>query len=89
MGAFKPYLPEGSDGTCYIASDHTDIALGMNGNIADDKVEAARTFLEWMTTAEFAELYSNEVPGFFSLANHDISLTDPLAQEFLRLARRV
>ncbi len=82
MGAFKPYLPEGSDGTCYI-SDHTDIALGMNGNIADDKVEAARTFLEWMTTAEFAELYSNEVPGFFSLADHDISLTDPLAQEFL------
>ena len=46
MGAFKPPLPEGAD-TCYI-SDHTDIALGMNA--ATKNPEAARTFLEWMTT---------------------------------------
>jgi raffinose/stachyose/melibiose transport system substrate-binding protein len=36
-----------------------------------------------MTTAEFAELYSNALPGFFTLSDHDITLTDPLAQEFL------
>jgi raffinose/stachyose/melibiose transport system substrate-binding protein len=79
MGAFLPPLPEGVD-TCYI-SDHTDIALGMNPTT--EHPEAARTFLEWMTTPEFAELYSNELPGFFTLSNHDIELTDPLAQEFL------
>jgi raffinose/stachyose/melibiose transport system substrate-binding protein len=79
MGVFPPPLPEGSD-TCYI-SDHTDIALGMNTKT--EHPEAARTFLEWMTTPEFAELYSNELPGFFTLSNHDIDLTDPLAQEYL------
>jgi raffinose/stachyose/melibiose transport system substrate-binding protein len=36
-----------------------------------------------MTTQEFAELYSNELPGFFSLSDHSISLDDPLAQEVI------
>jgi raffinose/stachyose/melibiose transport system substrate-binding protein len=36
-----------------------------------------------MTTPEFAELYSNALPGFFTLSNHKITLKDPLAQEFL------
>ena len=79
MGVFPPPLPAGQD-TLYI-SDHTDIALGMNP--ATKHPEAARTFLEWMTTAEFAELYSNAVPGFFSLADVPIELSDPLAREFI------
>lgn len=79
MGAFPPPLPEGQD-TLYI-SDHTDIAMGMNP--ATDHPEEARLFLEWMTTQEFAELYSNELPGFFSLADHRINIEDSLAQEFL------
>ena len=79
MGVFPPPLPAGQD-TLYI-SDHTDIALGMNP--ATKHPEAARTFLEWMTTAEFAELYSNAVPGFFSLADVAIELSDPLAREFI------
>ncbi|HEX9926861.1 MAG TPA: extracellular solute-binding protein [Anaerolineae bacterium] len=45
--------------------------------------EEARLFLEWLTTAEFADLYSNSLPGFFSLSNHQIELTDPVAQEFV------
>ena len=79
MGAFSPPTKNEGD-TCYI-SDHTDIALGMNAKSAH--AAEARTFLEWMTTAEFAELYSNALPGFFTLSNHKIALTDPLAQEFL------
>jgi raffinose/stachyose/melibiose transport system substrate-binding protein len=79
MGAFKPPVPDGQD-TCYI-SDHTDIAMGINA--ASPNKEAARTFLEWMTTSEFAELYSNQLPGFFSLSKHEIELEDPLAQEFV------
>jgi len=79
MGAFPPPLPAGQD-TLYI-SDHTDIAMGMNP--ATEHPEEARLFLEWMTTQEFAELYSNELPGFFSLSNHSISLDDPLAQEVI------
>ena len=79
LGAFKPPLPEGAD-TCYI-SDHTDIALGMNANT--EHPEAARAFLEWMTTPEFAELYANSLPGFFPLSDNPVQLEDPVAQEFV------
>jgi raffinose/stachyose/melibiose transport system substrate-binding protein len=79
MGAFAPPLPEGQD-TCYI-SDHTDIGIGMNA--ATDHPEEARTFLEWTTTAEFADLYANALPGFFPMSDHDVEVDDPLAQEFL------
>lgn len=79
MGAFPPPPPAGQE-TCYI-SDHTDIGMGLNA--ASDNKEAARKFLEWMTTPEFAELYSNALPGFFSLSDHDITLENELAQEFV------
>jgi raffinose/stachyose/melibiose transport system substrate-binding protein len=32
---------------------------------------------------EFATLYSNALPGFFSLSSHDIKVNDPIAQEFV------
>jgi len=79
MGAFKPPVPEGAE-TCYI-SDHVDIAMGVNA--ASPNQEEAMLFMEWMTTQEFAELYSNALPGFFTLSDHPITLEDPLAQEFL------
>ena len=79
MDVFPPPLANAGD-TCYI-SDHTDIATGMN--TATKHPEEAKTFLQWMTTPEFAELYSNALPGFFTLSNHKITLKDPLAQQFL------
>jgi raffinose/stachyose/melibiose transport system substrate-binding protein len=79
MGAFKAPAPAGQE-TCYI-SDHVDIAMGLNA--ASPNAEAAKVFLEWMTTAEFAEIYANALPGFFPLANVEVSLTDPIAQEFI------
>ena len=79
MGAFKPPPPAGQD-TCYI-SDHTDIAMGVNADSPNK--EAAMVFLEWLTTPEFAELYSNALPGFFSLSDNEVTLQDPLAQEFV------
>jgi raffinose/stachyose/melibiose transport system substrate-binding protein len=79
MGIFKPPVVNAGD-TCYI-SDHTDIALGMNA--ATKNPEAAQTFLAWVASAEFAELYSNALPGFFSLSNASITLQNPLAQEFM------
>ncbi|MEQ8965483.1 MAG: ABC transporter substrate-binding protein [Azospirillaceae bacterium] len=79
LGAFPPPVPEEGD-TCYI-SDHTDIGLGMNA--ATDNPDAARTFLEWVASAEFAQLYTNALPGFFSLSTADFEVEDPLAQEFI------
>jgi len=79
MGAFKPPLPKAGD-ECYI-SDHTDIALGLNA--ASPNAEAAKTFLSWVASPEFATLYANALPGFFSLNKTPVELSDPLAREFV------
>jgi len=79
MGAFKPPVQAAGD-TCYI-SDHTDIAIGLNA--ASAQSEAALTFLSWVASEEFARIYANALPGFFSLSSHALELSDPLAQEFV------
>lgn len=79
MGAFYPPVPNEGD-TCYI-SDHTDIGIGMNA--ATEHPEAAKTFLNWVASPEFATIFANELPGFFPLSNGPVELQDPLAQEFI------
>lgn len=81
LGAFAPPSKD-ADGKCYI-SDHTDIGIGMNA--ATENKEAVMTFLEWTASAEFASLLTNAAPGFFSLAQHDITVENPLAQEFIAM----
>ncbi len=48
--AFPPPQPEGTD-KCYI-SDHVDIGMGINAK--SQKLEAAKTFIDWVGSAEFA-----------------------------------
>ncbi len=79
MGAFKPPVANAGD-DCYI-SDHVDIAMGIN--TASENQEAARTFLSWVASQEFGQLYSNALPGFFTLGDFEVTLEDPLSQEFL------
>jgi raffinose/stachyose/melibiose transport system substrate-binding protein len=79
MGAFPPPVANAGD-TCYI-SDHVDIAIGLNA--ASPNAEAAKTFLEWVGSPEFAGLYANALPGFFPLSNEPVTLESPLAQEFV------
>ncbi|WP_412174952.1 ABC transporter substrate-binding protein [Albidovulum sediminicola] len=79
MGAFNPPVANAGD-ECYI-SDHTDIAIGLNA--ASPNAEAARTFLNWVGSAEFASLYANALPGFFSLNSAPVAMQDPLAQEIV------
>lgn len=78
MGAFKPPVQNEGD-TCYI-SDHVDIAMGVNA--ASPNRDEAMAFAKWVGSAEFAELYANQLPGFFSLSSHPVKLEDPVAQEF-------
>ena len=79
MGAFPP--PVGAAGDeCYI-SDHTDIAMGMNAKSAHP--EESKAFLEWVGSPEFAAIYANALPGFFSLNSTPVKMEDPLAQEFV------
>ena len=79
MGAFNPPVASAGD-TCYI-SDHTDIGIGLNA--ASPNAEAAKTFLNWVASPEFATIFANELPGFFPLSNEPVTLEDPLAQEFI------
>ncbi|MDZ4393262.1 ABC transporter substrate-binding protein [Cypionkella sp.] len=79
MGAFAPPVQAAGD-TCYI-SDHTDIALGMNAKSAHP--EETKKFLEWVGSPEFATMYANALPGFFSLNSTPVTMEDPLAQEFV------
>ncbi len=78
MGVFPPPVPKAGD-QCYI-SDHVDIAFGMNGKSSHP--EAARTFLAWVASPEFAQLYSSALPGFFSLQTGATEQADPLAKAF-------
>ncbi len=55
--------------------------MGMNAKSAHP--EETKIFLDWMTTADFATLYANALPGFFPLANVDVKLDNPVAQQFL------
>ena len=79
MGAFMPPVAKDGD-PCYI-SDHTDIAIGMNAKSAHP--EETKKFLSWVASSEFAEMYANSLPGFFSLNSNPVKMQDPLAQEFV------
>nr|WP_319388142.1 ABC transporter substrate-binding protein [uncultured Cohaesibacter sp.] len=79
MGAFKPPVKAKGD-TCYI-SDHVDIGIGMNTKTPNP--EAAKTFLAWVVSPAFAEIFGNALPGFFPLSKTPVDIKDPLAQEFV------
>ncbi len=79
FGAFAPPVPEAGD-QCYI-SDHTDMGMGINAG-SEHKTEAL-AFLEWVASREFAELYANNVTGFFPLSDHTIDIQDPVAAEMV------
>lgn len=79
MGAFPPPVPAGTQG-CFI-SDHTDMGMGLNA--ASPNQEAGRIFLDWLTGAEASTLFANAIPGFFPLSSAEVTLEDPLAEEFL------
>lgn len=79
MGAFPPPVRNAGD-TCFI-SDHNDIAIGLNA--ASPNADAARVFLNWVASDEFASLYANALPGFFSLSSNPVEMENALAQEFV------
>ncbi|MCF3641251.1 ABC transporter substrate-binding protein [Rhizobium sp. TRM95111] len=79
MGAFPPPVKAAGD-TCYI-SDHNDIGIGLNAKSGN--AEAAKKFLSFVASPEFADMYANSLPGFFSLNSTAVKMADPLAQEFV------
>lgn len=79
FGVMRPPVAKRGDG-CFF-TDHTDIGMGLNP--ASKNKEAAMAFLQWLTSAQFAELYTNALPGFFSLSNHFFEVSNPAAREMM------
>lgn len=77
LGVLPPPVAHAGD-RCQV-TDHMDIGVGLNHR-ARNREDAVK-LLTWMTTQEFADLYTNRAVGFFSLSTHLIAIVDPLAKQ--------
>jgi raffinose/stachyose/melibiose transport system substrate-binding protein len=81
LGYFKDPLPAAGD-QCYV-NFHTDIGIGINSKTTH--ADAAKTFIDWVTTSDFANAYGNAVVGQVPLTNQSgVTLTDPLLAKFVK-----
>lgn len=83
LGVFAPPVRRRGD-ACYI-SDHMDLGIGINRKARNKK--DAFTFLTWVGSQEFADIYSNRLTGFFTLSNHLIAVRDPVAKQMAEWRR--
>ncbi len=79
MGVFKPPL-ETKGQRCHL-SVHPDFGIGVNKTTRHP--EAAKLFIEWLGSADFAQLLTDTLSGFYSLSSHPVTVNDPLGQEML------
>jgi branched-chain amino acid transport system substrate-binding protein len=70
--------PAGKPG---IVTFHPDAGMGLNA--ASTHKEAARVFIEWLSSPEYAEAMSNELPGFFSMNKNIPTLQNKHANAFM------
>jgi raffinose/stachyose/melibiose transport system substrate-binding protein len=62
---------------------HPDVGIGLNADSPHQ--EEARQFMEWLARVETAELFSNELPGFFPMHDEELALDNAHANDFLSL----
>lgn len=77
LGVFKPPV-EHPGQSCHI-SVHPDFGIGVNKNSPHQA--AAQKFMAWLGTADFAQLLTDTLTGYFPLADHPIKIDDPLGKE--------
>ena len=79
LGVFKPPLEKAGQ-TCHI-SVHPDFGIGVNRNSPNQA--AALKFIAWLGSADFAQLLTDTLTGYFALSDHPVKVHDPLGQEML------
>lgn len=79
LGVFKPPV-EHPGQACHI-SVHPDFGIGVNKNTPHQ--EAALKFIAWLGTADFAQLLTDTLTGYFPLSDHPVKVNDPLGQDML------
>lgn len=60
---------------------HPDNGLALNAKSPNK--DAAIEFLQWTTTEEFAQLWNNTFPGFYTLSKSKVDISDPLSAQML------
>jgi raffinose/stachyose/melibiose transport system substrate-binding protein len=81
VGVFGPPVLKAGDQR-YL-QEQPDMAIGISAK-SSHQAEAA-TFLEWIAGPEFAQLYGNAAPGFFSMSSTPVTYENALANEFAGL----
>ena len=79
LGVFKPPV-EHEGQPCHI-SVHPDFGIGVNKNSPNQA--AALQFIAWLGTADFAQLLTDTLTGYFPLADHPVKINDPLGQDMM------
>ncbi|WP_319562678.1 extracellular solute-binding protein [Marispirochaeta sp.] len=75
IGYFPPPVEKAGDQLSYCF--HVDAGIGVNKE--SENLEAAKTYIEWCATPEFAQLFMEELPGFFAYTPGDYTLSNSLA----------
>jgi raffinose/stachyose/melibiose transport system substrate-binding protein len=83
LGVFKP--PVEHDGQACHISVHPDFGIGVNKSSPNQA--AALKFIAWLGTADFAQLLTDTLTGYFPLADHKVQINDPLGQEMMNWRR--
>jgi len=78
MGAFPPPVLNAGD-TCYV-SEEPEVGLGLNPE--SPNIEAAKIFLSFVASKQFGQIEANALPGLFPPTKDELTLDDPLAQDF-------
>jgi raffinose/stachyose/melibiose transport system substrate-binding protein len=82
VGAFPP--PPLQAGQKCIVDNLVD--MGFMVNSATKNVDQAVKVVKWFGSQEFAQIYTNAVPGFYTLSDYPINIDDSLAAEVFKWA---
>ena len=79
IGWFAPPVENEGDQLSYCF--HVDAGIGVNKD--SENLEAAKRYIAWTATPEFAQLFMEELPGFFAYTPGQYELTNSLANEMI------
>jgi len=83
LGWFAPPVKKAGDRLQYVF--HVDAGIGLNKNTLHEK--AAREFLTWLASSDYANALMTRLPGFFTYTPGSFSIAHPLAAEMYETSK--
>jgi len=81
-GWFPPPVPNAGDPIHYVWQPD----MGMAINKDSKNYDAALEYMQWMASAELAQAFMDELPGFFSYLPGEYTFKSPAAEEMFKLS---